>query len=102
MRSFERGYTRPASVPGEPATPVMHGKLVFGWALCSGSSKEGLTECTVWDLKGDIRQKGAYKPFVDSRMPAANSTWDDATDGAFKIIHLGNGRVLKLIDFTTE
>lgn len=30
MRSFKRGYTHPASVPGEPATPVMHGKLVFG------------------------------------------------------------------------
>jgi hypothetical protein len=102
MRSFERGYTRPAPVPGEPATPVMHGEFVFGWALCSSASNDGLTECTIWDLNGDIRRKGTFMPFADSGLPAASQGWNDATDGTYRIIHLRNGRTLKLIDLTIE
>lgn len=102
MRSFEHGYTRPAPVPGEPAGPVMHGKLVFGWALCRGASMEVLTECTVWDLKGDIRQKGAYEPVSNSGLPPTTAGWDEATDGMYRIIHLANGRVLKLVDITLK
>ena len=102
MRSFERGYTHPASVPGEPATPVMHGKLVFGGALCSLASKDGLTECTVWDLKGDIRQNATYMPVGDLGDPSTIQGWHEATNGSYMIIHLKDGRVLKLADFSTQ
>ena len=97
-RSLEHGYTRPGPVPGEPATPVMHGKLVSGWALCRGGSTDVLVECTVWDLKGDIRQKGAYEPVAHSDSTQPTSASNEDKDETYRIIHLGNGRVLKLIE----
>ena len=98
MRSLEHGYTRPGPVPGEPATPVMHGKLVAGWALCRGNSMNVLVECAVWDLKGDIRQKGAYEPITHLDSKQLTSDSDEDKDGRYRIIHLGNGRVFKLVE----
>jgi hypothetical protein len=108
MRSLEHGYTRPAPVPDEPAEPVMHGKLVYGWTMCSAYLNEhlvpydGLFNCTVWDLMGEIRQKGTYKQIGAPVSSTQTVAWDDATDGVFKILHLRKGRTLKLIDFTRD
>jgi len=108
MRSFEHGYTRPGPVPGEPAEPVMHGKLVYGWTICSRYLNEhlveldGLLSCTVWDLKGDIRQKGAYRQVDLSNSPSKSTAWNETTDGVFRVLHLRDGRTLKLSEFTQE
>ena len=100
LRSFQHGYTRPAPVPGEPAKPTMRGKLVYGWTLCSSSTPDGLTECTVWDLKGDIRSKGMYRYINDQGSHAPPLAWNESTDGAYKILHLINGQNLQLNEFS--
>lgn len=102
-RSFERGYTRPASVPGEPAMPVVHGKFVFGWALCSAYLKnDNFLDCTVWDLKGDIRQRGTYRRVHDRIAPEQAQAWGAASEGAYRVLHLRDGQILQLLDFTHE
>lgn len=101
LRSFQHGYTRPGPVPGEPAQPVMHGNLIYGWAICSSfalTPDSPYIDCKVWDLKGDVRQKGAFKQ-VDQASPAG---WDEANEGVFRVIHLKDGRTLKLVEVTYE
>ena len=95
LRSFQRGYTRPGPVPGEPAQPVMHGDLVYGWALCSPVLDvnllpvSGQFKCKVWDLDGRVRQEAEF------RASATGQTqWNDTVDGQFLRLHLKSGRTL--------
>lgn len=100
-RSFEHGYTRPAPVPGEPAMPVMHGQSVLGWTVCSTyANDDHLSDCTVWDLKGAVRQRGTYRRIDDSSQAAQVQAWSDTSEGTYRVLHLRNGHVLKLLDFT--
>lgn len=97
LRSLEHGYTRPASVPGEPAEPVKRGNLVYGWAICSPSRDihlvpvPDLFNCKVWDLEGQVRQDAAFQTSHESR----GSQWDETVDGAFMRIHLKDGKTLE-------
>ncbi|MGA8530947.1 MAG: hypothetical protein WB622_14620 [Acidobacteriaceae bacterium] len=95
LRSLEHGYTRPEPVPGEPAKPVMKGNLVFGWALCTNHQTDSFS-CTVWDLKGNIRQQGVFEP------TSSAGHWNDADEGTFKILNFQNGRVLRRIEAPTK
>lgn len=92
MRSFQHGYTRPEPVPGEPAIPVMHGSLVYGWSLCRPTSSSTQFECTVWDLDGNVRQQDPFQ-IIDGGKPSA---WDPNVEGKFTVLHLRDGRTLKL------
>jgi hypothetical protein len=100
LRSFQHGYTRPSPVPGEPAQPVMHGDLVYGWALCSRPLDEHLLptdsrlQCKVWDLDGRVRQDAMFR----AAAPTADTQWSDSLDGEFLRLHLKDGRTVKRID----
>jgi hypothetical protein len=100
LRSFQHGYTRPGPVPGEPAQPVMHGELVYGWALCSRSVGErllpitGESQCKVWDLEGRVRQDAAFR----AAPRTAGTQWSDSSDGEFLRLHLKDGRELERVD----
>jgi hypothetical protein len=98
LRSFQRGYTRPGPVPGEPTQPVMHGDIVYGWALCSPfldvhlHPVSGLFNCKVWDLDGRVRQETEFRA-----SPTAQTQWDEAVDGQFHRLHLRDGTTLDAI-----
>jgi hypothetical protein len=102
MRSFEYGYTRPQPVPGEPAQPVMHGAQIYGWSLCSRLTGSHFIVCVVWDLKGDIRQNGVFEQIREPVTSARPPFWNEATDGAFKVLHLRDGRKLRLLESSPE
>jgi hypothetical protein len=100
LRSFQHGYTRPGPVPGEPAQPVMHADVVYGWALCSRTLDEHLVpadsrlQCKVWDLDGRVRQDAIFGAVA----PTADTQWSDSIDGEFLTLHLKDGRTVKRID----
>jgi hypothetical protein len=97
LRSFQHGHTRPGPVPGEPAQPVIHGDLVYGWAVCSPFLDvhllpvSGLFKCKVWDLDGRVRQDTQFRA-----SPTAQTLWNDAVDGQFLRLHLRSGRTLDI------
>jgi len=95
-RSLERGYTRPQPVPGEPAKPVMRGKLVYGWSLCNKTAYQNEWNCQVWDLKGDIRQKGTYTKVVDD-LSSLTSEQKTTMIDTFEILHLKDGNTFRLL-----
>jgi hypothetical protein len=100
LRSLQHGYTRPEPVPGEPAQPVMHGDLVYGWAICSEVKikllpldeqplDEQRFKCKVWDLGGRVRQDAVFE------ATQGNSQWDESVDGDYLRLHLRAGKTLK-------
>jgi hypothetical protein len=94
MRSFQHAYTRPQPVPG-PAIPVMHGKLASGWAVCSPLFGDNFSNCTVWDLKGDIRQKRIFQQLHELNSSSQRPVWGEGAEGNFTVIHLKDGRTLQ-------
>jgi len=94
MRSFEHAYTRPQPVPG-PAIPVMSGKLVSGWAICSPQFGDSFSNCTVWDLKGNIRQKRLFQQMPETHSSSKTQVGSESPEGNFQIIHLKDGRTLQ-------
>jgi hypothetical protein len=100
LRSLQHGYTRPQAVPGEPAQPLMHRDLVYGWALCSASLDERLLPitdellCKVWDLTGRVRQNAVFH----IAQQGTAYEWSDLLDGEFVRLHLKDGRTMKLFD----
>lgn len=94
MRSFQHAYTRPQPVPG-PAIPVMRGKLVSGWAVCSPPFDDNFSNCTVWDLKGDIRQKRLFQQLRGLNATSQRPVWREASEDDFTVINLKDGRTLQ-------
>jgi hypothetical protein len=94
MRSLQHAYTRPQPVPG-PAVPIIRGKLVSGWALCSPLFGNNFSNCTVWDLKGDIRQKRLFHQMNELNSSSQRSSWGRGDEENFTLIHLKDGRTLQ-------
>jgi len=74
----------------------MRGKLVYGWSLCNKTAYQNEWNCQVWDLKGDIRQKGTYTKVVDD-LSSLTSEQKTTMIDTFEILHLKDGNTFRLL-----